>query len=233
MNGKEAALCFIDSYFPNCEAVLLAGSTVQGGETPASDLDLVVFDESQGGPFRRTYCAFGWVIEAFVLTRDSYRYFFEAAIDSAIPSMLRMCAYSEALKGEAAIRDIMDEAKHELAAGPPPWSAHELDRARYEIGESLADLSGAISDGEGLFIVAKLTQQLASFVLRGAGCWLGDGKWLYRGLEQHSAEKSRALLAALDAYYAHRNREPLLELAERWLEPYGGLLTEGYAEGWT
>ncbi|MUG72200.1 nucleotidyltransferase domain-containing protein [Paenibacillus validus] len=233
MNGMEAAGRCIDTYFPNCEAALLAGSVVQGGETSASDLDLIVFDESQEGPFRRTYRAFGWIIEAFVMTRDSYRYFFDQAIDSAIPSMLRMCACGQALKGEDAIRDIVSEARDALAAGPFPWSVQELDRARYEIGESLADLSGDRSDAECLFIVAKLTLQLASFALRSAGCWLGDGKWLYRELERHSLEQSRELLAALDAYYTNRNPEPLFALTGRWLEPYGGLLAEGYAEGWT
>ncbi len=77
----EAAERFVANQFPSCEAAILAGSVVQGGATETSDLDIVILDESGPGPFRRTYKAFGWVIEAFVLTKETYRYFFDQGID--------------------------------------------------------------------------------------------------------------------------------------------------------
>lgn len=227
----EAAERFIAVHFPACEAAILAGSVVQGGSTDTSDLDIVIIDESVPGPFRRTYKAFGWVIEAFVLTEETYRYFFDQAIESAIPSLLRMCAEGVALRGHEAACGLADEARRDLLAGPPAWSRQELDRARYEIGEALHDLLGTDHRGEGIFIAGKLAEGLAAFALRTGGQWLGDGKWMYRGLERFNPGLSRELLEALNAYYKLDRKEPLAMYTLSLLEPYGGILTEGYSEG--
>ncbi|SDE36752.1 hypothetical protein SAMN02799630_05266 [Paenibacillus sp. UNCCL117] len=229
--GEEAAKRFVQTHFPLCDGALLAGSVAQGGATEASDLDLVIFDESQDGPFRRTYRDFGWIIEVFVLTRESYRYFFDVAIESAIPSLLRMCACGVPLHGQAAISDILEEARSALAAGPPPWDIRELDKARYELSELAADLTGAEDRAECMFIAADLGRQLAVFALRTRCCWLGEGKWLVRSLRDCDAGASGKLVAALEAFYRNYHKSQLLTLAEEWLAPYGGPLTEGYAEG--
>lgn len=227
----EAAERFVASHFPACQAAILAGSVVQGGSTDTSDLDIVIMDESASIPFRRTYKSSGWVIEAFVLTKETYRYFFDQAIECAIPSLLRMCAEGVVIRGHQAALSLADEARRDLLAGPPAWSRKELDQARYEIGEALHDLLGTDHHGEGLFIAAKLAEGLAAFALRTGGQWLGDGKWMYRGLERFNPDLGRELLEALDAYYKLDRKEPLAVFALSLLEPYGGILTEGYAEG--
>lgn len=227
----EAAERFVTNHFPACEAAILAGSVVQGGSTDTSDLDIVIMDESVSVPFRRTYKAFGWVIEAFVLTKETYRYFFDQAIECSIPSLLRMCAEGVVIRGHETALSLADEARRDLLAGPPPWSRQELDRARYEIGEALHDLLGTDHRGEGLFIAAKLAEGLAAFALRTGGQWLGDGKWMYRGLERFNPDLGKELLEALNAYYKLDRKELLAVYALSLLEPYGGILTEGYAEG--
>ncbi|CAG7646399.1 nucleotidyltransferase domain-containing protein [Paenibacillus allorhizosphaerae] len=227
----EAAAQFIASFFPDCEAAILAGSVVQGGATEHSDLDLVIFDETGPGPYRKTFAAYGWTIEAFVLTRSSYRYFFDQGIDIAIPSLQRMCAAGTIIRGESTIRDIVEEAQHELQAGPPAWTTQELDKARYELGESLQDWEGCPDRTESLFIVRKLSAQLAEFMLRTGGQWIGDGKWLWRCLQRYDADGSTQLAEALEVYYRSDAKQPLLAFAYRLLEPYGGILAEGYSEG--
>ncbi|MCZ8522568.1 MULTISPECIES: nucleotidyltransferase domain-containing protein [Paenibacillus] len=230
-DAEATARRFLREEYPDCEAALLAGSAAQGEATPTSDLDLVIFDESGEGPLRRTYLAEGWVIEAFVLTRDTYRYFFDQAVESAVPSLLRMCAEGRLLLGGEAAHSIIAEARRDLLAGPPPWSRQELRQARYELGETLADFEGSGSREEALFIAAKLALQLASFALRTRGQWLGDGKWLQRGLQRCDPPAAAELHDALEAYYAGASKEALASLTRRWLAPFGGILTEGYTEG--
>lgn len=229
--GEDASKQFIKLHFPTCEAAILAGSIIHGGATDSSDLDLVIFDESQPWPFRKTYKAFGWVIEAFVLTRSSYRYFFDEAIDCAIPSLLRMCSEGLVLHGSDSIEDIIAEARHDFKAGPPPLQQQELDLARYEISEALEDLLGCRNRKEGLFIVQKLTGQLPAFVLRANLQWIGDGKWMYRSLERYDPGLGNQLHHALEAYYRHDHKEPLVSLVQAWLAPFGGTLAEGFSQG--
>lgn len=231
LSGLEAAQRFVTMRFPQSEAAILAGSVVQGGATPGSDLDLVLFDESQAGPFRKTYRAFGWIIEAFVVNKDTYRYFFDQAVESAIPSLLRMCSEGIVLRGHEHVAAIIEEARRDLAAGPPAWTVQELDRARYEIGETLTDLECSASRAEGLFITAKLAGMLAEFALRTGGFWIGDGKWLQRSLKQSDPALAEELYEALEAYYRLDRTEPLSAFVQKLLEPFGGLLVEGYAEG--
>ncbi|WP_263597219.1 nucleotidyltransferase domain-containing protein [Metabacillus idriensis] len=42
----EAAKKIIEKRFPKCQAAVLSGSVVRGEATPASDLDIVIFDET-------------------------------------------------------------------------------------------------------------------------------------------------------------------------------------------
>lgn len=227
----DAASRFVTREFPRCEGAILAGSVVRGAATTESDLDLVIFDESAGMPFRRTYRAFGWLIEAFVLTRGTYRYFFDQGVDSAIPSLQRMCADGVALRGSEAIGDIVAEARAELLAGPPAWERHELDGRRYALTETLADLAGSKQRAERLHIVQRLTGQLTEFALRTAGQWLGDGKWAYRGLVAWNETYAAQLTEALERFYEADETALLERLVRATLAPFGGPLQEGYAEG--
>ncbi|MCZ8515571.1 nucleotidyltransferase domain-containing protein [Paenibacillus filicis] len=231
VSAYEAATKFVDQFFPSCEGAILAGSVVIGRATASSDLDLIVFDESAGMPSRRTFREYGWVVEAFVLTRDTYRHFFDQGVDSAIPSLQRMCANGLLLRGQGVIEDIVEEAREELLAGPPTWSAEDIDKARYEITEALDDLEGSSDRGERHFIVHKLQKVLCEFILRVNGHWLGDGKWVYRGLAAWNASWAKRLTDALDSYYGRDDPDALRLLALESLAPYGGLLMEGYAEG--
>ncbi|UUZ83359.1 nucleotidyltransferase domain-containing protein [Paenibacillus sp. P26] len=231
LSAFEAAVRFIELHYPACEGAILAGSIVIGRATPSSDLDIVIFDESAGFPYRRTYREFGWVIEAFVLTRESYRYFFDQGIDSAIPSLQRMCSDGVLLRGQGVIEDIVDEARQEWLAGPPAWSREEIDKARYGITETLDDLKGSTKRAECLFIVHKLTSLLSEFLLRVNGQWLGDGKWMSRGLHAWNTSLASRLEEALEAFYRREDRNELARFAAEVLSPYGGFLTEGYTEG--
>jgi hypothetical protein len=228
----EAASSFVNSFFPNCHVAILGGSVSQQLQTPSSDLDIVIIDETYEFPFRKTYREFGWLIEAFVLNRSSYRYFFDVGIDAAIPSLQRMCVEGILLKdSESWGSELINEARNDLQSGPLPWSQEEQDKVRYEITEYLEDLTSGGRQEELFFTVHKLIGLINEFVLRTNRCWMGEGKWMYRSLESYDSAWSSRYFKALGSFYRKGNIVPLSDLILELLAPYGGLLAEGYSEG--
>jgi hypothetical protein len=228
--GKEAASRFIESHFPNCNAAILSGSVVLGMETVRSDLDLVVLDDSQSNPFRASYFEFGWPIEAFVVTKESYRFFFEISRYEAIPSLQRMCASGLVLKDDGSAEELIREAKTLLQEGPYPWTEEEIRKARYEITECLEDLTGSVSHEENLFIVSRLAELVHEFVLRVNGRWIGQGKWAVRSLKQHDEALCREFVMELDGFYKSGQKENLIAYVDGVLEPYGGRFFAGFRQ---
>ena len=76
MEALTAAEKFINSQFPDCLVAFLAGSVVRGEATETSDLDIVVVTDKIDNAYRESFYQFGWPIEAFVNTKESYRDFF-------------------------------------------------------------------------------------------------------------------------------------------------------------
>lgn len=228
--GKEAASLFIERHFPHCNFAILAGSVVTGQGTERSDLDLVILDDSQPQPFRACYREFGWPIEVFVLTTETYRYIFEMNQFRAIPSIQRMCAVGTILKDDGSAEELIREAKEVLQNGPWPWGAEEIDQARYEITECLEDLTGSASHAEDLFIVNRLAGLVQEFELRMHGYWIGEGKWAVRSLNMYDESFCRRFIHELDVFYKTNEKERLIAFADRVLEPFGGRLFEGFRQ---
>jgi predicted nucleotidyltransferase len=228
--SKEAASRFIERHFPNCNAAILSGSVVLGLETERSDLDLVVLDDSQSNPFRASYFEFEWPIEAFVVTKETYRYFFEISRYEAIPSLQRMCATGVIVKDDGSAEELIREAKDMLQEGPYPWTEEEMRKARYEITECLEDLTGSASHDEDMFIVNRLAGLVHEFVLRVNGRWIGEGKWAVRSLKQFDEAFCRQFLKELDLFYKTGQKENLTAFVDRVLEPYGGRFFAGFRQ---
>ncbi|WP_284644317.1 nucleotidyltransferase domain-containing protein [Paenibacillus silviterrae] len=231
MSSLKAAEWFLEKQFPECNAAILAGSAAKGIETSDSDLDLVILDDSRSYPFRKTYTAHGWVIEAFVVTRDSFPMFIEAAAESGLPSILRMCIEGAVLRDDGSAEELIGLARDALQAGPYEWTAQQLSDARYDITNGLLDLQSSRDRAERLFIAGKLIGSVHEFVLRANRQWIGDGKWALRMLRRFDEELSNSLVAALEQLYCNDEHEPVIQLLHEVLRPYGGLLTEGYSEG--
>jgi len=229
ISPREAARKFADDCFPRASVVILAGSVVQGGATASSDLDIVVIDDSQPAPFRRTYRAYGWTIEAFVLTRATYPEFFAESYNSAVPTLQRMCAEGEVIRDDGLSEQIVREAKRDLEGGPMPWSQQEIDMARYAITEYIDDLAGSGKREEDLCTAAKLVHAVPEFVLRTNGRWIGDGKWMIRCLRSLDEALCDRWVAALETFYATGSKKELIDEVDRILRPFGGRLSEGFA----
>ena len=87
LGAQEAARAFLQAYFPDCLAALLAGSVVRGEATSTSDLDIVIFTERDNAPYRKSFEAYGWPIEAFVYTPSTYGDFFAGDVRRRRPSL--------------------------------------------------------------------------------------------------------------------------------------------------
>jgi predicted nucleotidyltransferase len=229
--SKEAAEHFIARHFPRCSVAVLAGSVVIGRETKRSDLDLVIIDDSQAAPFRAAYYEFGWPIEVFVITTDTYRYFLEISQDEGIPSLQRMLVQGVVLKDEGTAEAIIHEAREMLEEGPATWSQGELQLGRYHITECLDDLEGTSSRDEALFTVNRLVQLVPEFILRSNNRWTGVGKWAIRSLRMYNEGISEEFLTALEHFYQNGDKESLIRFADKVLEPFGGRLMAGFYQG--
>jgi hypothetical protein len=226
----EAAAQFIEKHFPSCNVAILSGSVVSGQGTDHSDLDLVIIDDSQPGPFRACYFENDWPIEAFVFTTGTYRIFFDNNHYHAIPTLQRLCANGLILKDDGTANELVQEAKDLLSEGPWPLSTEEINQARYEIAECLEDLEGSVSRHEDLFIVNRLATLVLDFELRSHGYWTGVGKWAVRALSTYSELFCRQFMNELDSYYKNDTKDSLVAFVDGTLQPYGGRLFAGYRQ---
>jgi predicted nucleotidyltransferase len=227
----EAARKFVEKYFPDCQAAVLAGSVVRGEATATSDLDIVVFDESLPSSYRESLIDFGWAIEVFVHNLTSYKHFFEMDYKNAKPSMQRMIYEGLVLKDEGVLQSIKDEAKAILDKGPEHWSEATITTKRYFITDVLDDFSGCQNRAEQLFVANALAELLQEFVLRMNGQWVGTSKWVIRALKQYDVEFTERFAEAFDLFYKTGEKSKVIELTDQVLEPYGGRLFEGFSLG--
>ncbi|WP_070121577.1 nucleotidyltransferase domain-containing protein [Bacillus marinisedimentorum] len=226
---EAAALLFINRYFPECAAAFLAGSTVRGDHTSASDLDIVIIGAEEPVDRRRCFIKYEWPIEVFLYSKDSFQVFFDSDCMLGIPYLPRMCAEGIILKDmDGTARKIKVEAKQRLAEGPPPWTQSQTDNARYLITELLDDLEGSEDVAENLFTAGQLADILHEFILRTNRQWTGFGKWTIRSLRRFDEKTAAEFTEAFQHFYQSGKKEKLTSFTESIIEPWGGKLFEGY-----
>lgn len=227
----EAAQKFIERYFPDCDAALLAGSVVRGEATATSDLDIVVFDGNTLASYRESLVAFDWPIEVFVHNLTSYKAYFQQDAERARPSLPRMVAEGAVLRDSGAVDAIKEEAAQLLAEGPALWTPETIRTKRYFLTDMLDDFIGCTERSEGMFIAGTLAELVAEFELRTHGKWIGASKWIVRALKQHDEDFAERFVRAFDAYYRTDDKDKVIRLADAVMEPYGGGLFEGFSLG--
>ena len=225
----EAAKKFIEEYFPDCDAALLAGSVTRGEATSTSDLDIVIFKKSLPSAYRESLIAYGWPIEVFVHNLQSYKLFYESDIKRARPSLPRMMAEGKVIKDSVFLRKIIEEAKKIIEIGPEEWSETEIQTKRYFITDTLDDFIGSKIKSEEIFIAGTLAEQLQEFVLRTNKRWVGKSKWIVRELKNYDSVFTDRFVEAFTQYYKTGNKEIVIEMADLILKPFGGRLFDGYS----
>jgi predicted nucleotidyltransferase len=227
----EAGKQFILKYFPQCQGAVLAGSVVRGEATDTSDLDIVVFDESIRSSYRESLIDFGWAIEVFVHNKTSYIAYFESDYLRAMPSLPRMVSEGIILKDDGMIELIKNEANELLEIGPEEWSLETIITKRYFITDSLDDFIGCTNRAEEMFVANKLAELVSEFILRTNRKWIGTSKWIVRSLKQYDEKYSEDFVEAFDVYYKKGEKNHIINLVDKALEPYGGRIFNGFSSG--
>lgn len=230
-SAVEAAMKFVEKYFPECEGALLAGSVVRGEETETSDLDIVVFDYTYKSSYRESLIEFGWRIEVFVHNLVSYKSYFLSDCERARPSMPQMVAEGIILRNTGMVVSIKEEAKELLNSGPAKWPEETIRLKRYFITDALDDFIGCTDRAETIFIASSLAETVSEFVLRTNNNWDGSSKWLIRALKQYDVKFAALFIEAFDEFYKTDDKRNIIRLVDLVLQPHGGRLFEGFSVG--
>lgn len=231
LSPMQAAQLFVSEHFSDCNGALLAGSVVRGEATETSDLDLVIFDESQSSSFRESFVKYDWPIEIFVHNLTSYKTFFKLDLDQATPSMQRMVSEGLVIRDTGIIASIKKEANEQLMKGPEVWSEETIQVKRYFITDTLDDFIGSVDLAEAICCANTLFELVANFVLRTNRCWTGTSKWLIRSLRQYDADLSKRYVEAFDQFYKYGHKNQVVELVDDVLNPFGGRYFHGFSLG--
>ena len=224
-----AARAIVAARYPDCDVALLAGSVVRGEATHTSDLDLLILTRQPGAPYRESFAAHGWPVEAFVHTLASWREFVAADIARRRPSLAQMAAEGVVLRDlDGLAEQFKTEALALLEAGPPTLAAGEMEDRRYGPTDLLGDFIGETSYEGGLFAAQLLAAEAADFVLAYHRRWTGRGKSLWRALERYDAKAAQRLAAALREYACEGRKAAVVAWVDAALAPAGGRLFEGY-----
>lgn len=230
----SAANQFIQDNFQGAEAAFFAGSYVRGDATETSDLDLVVIALGLPNlPYRQSlmyeHLDEQWPVEIFVHSPESVYAYFRSDCERRRPALPQMCAEAVILLDKNGLaQKIHSDAEKLLMAGPPMLSLDEQLQFRYQISDVLSDFQGAHDQQEVLFIVSLLIEKSLQFCLAMQQFWYGQGKWAWRALKSSDPTKAAVLAEAMQCFYGQGLKKPLIDWVSEILEPYGGMLFEGY-----
>lgn len=227
----KAAKQLINILFPNCQGALLAGSVVRGQITRTSDLDIIIFDKTLHTSYRESIIDFDWKIEVFAHNLTSYKDFFKSDYERARPSMPRMVSEGIILKDDGIINSIKKEAKEILDKGPEEWSVETIKTKQYFISDALDDFIGCSNRAEEIFVANTLAELVSEFVLRTNRKWIGTSKWIVRSLRHYDEEFANHFVEAFDIFYKTGDKNPVIQLVEDILKPFGGPLFDGFSLG--
>ncbi len=232
MDYLNAGKKFIQSHFSECSFALVAGSVVRDEATITSDLDIFIIDKHIDNPYRESFYQYGWPIEAFIHTVDSYKEYFNNDAKRRRPSLPKMCSEGIMLKDDLGLAtEIKKIANDILEKVPEPFSSQEIASQRYAITDMLDDLIGAEVYEEELFIINELSEKIINFILVNRGHWMGRGKWLPKLLKKLDEELYIGLIDAMNTFYKENDKQFFIDFVTKELNKYGGRLFEGYRVG--
>lgn len=222
--------------FSDAACGFIAGSMLRGEATSSSDIDLIIlYDDRTSPSYRRSIIAEGWPVEIFVQNLAAQDYFLQQDVTNGTSMTASMIACGHVIGSDHRLaRSRKDTANIILEQGPERWTAEKIDNERYFITDLWDDLR-APKDRDAIpFILANLMPRLGNFYFRSQGKWSGSGKALIRLMKQDNAAFAQQFMQAFDDALQGDNRA-VQALVSSVLEPYGGLLFEGYtayAKGW-
>jgi hypothetical protein len=227
-----AAASFVAERFPGALTAFVGGGVLTEHRTPTSDLDVVVVLPGPPAPYRETFEHAGWIVEAFVHTRQSLDGFWDSDAQRRVCSLLRMCTESVVLTDPAGVaEEIRATAAARMAAGPPPLGDADWERLRYGLTDLLDDMAGCDDEAELLFIAGAVVREVATLALEVAGRWSARGKALPRALKEVDPDLLERLVNGHRHVVSYGDTAVLHRAAVDVLLRAGGALMVGYRAG--
>ncbi|MGE7636054.1 hypothetical protein ACQKMZ_28550 [Bacillus paramycoides] len=96
-------------------------------------------------------------------------------------------------------------------------------------GLVLDDLIGCTNRAEEIFIANTLADLVSEFYLRTILQWIGASKWIVRSLKQYDQKFTDHFVEAFDVLYKTGDKNKVVQLVNKVLEPYGGQLFEDFS----
>ncbi|HEY0173866.1 MAG TPA: nucleotidyltransferase domain-containing protein [Pyrinomonadaceae bacterium] len=229
VSPAEAARGVWGERYAGARVLFLGGSVMRGEATPASDLDVVVLYEELPNAYREAFVHAGWPVEAFVHDPSTLEQFFEADRLRGVPALMSMVGEGLEVPGASEFSSRLKRRAAELLeAGPPPWGEEELTLRRYRLTDWVDDMKFPRSPEELVATGAWLYEDAAEFYFRARGQWSAHSKTVPRRLRRTDAAFAEKFLRAFDALFTEKRPEPAAALVAELLEPFGGLLFDGF-----
>lgn len=218
---------------PDAAYGFAAGSIVRGEATATSDLDLVVVYDAVKSARRASFTLEGTPVETFIHDPETLAWAFRDEAGVARCAMLTMVSEGRICGARRrGAKALQARARARLAKGPRPLDAARRDLLRYHVTDKIDDLRDPRPTEQLPALGFMLYDTLAELILRGAGRWAANGKWIPRSLRALDPATGDAFVAAFDALLVRRDPAPLVAFAETVLEPHGGWLFDGYEGAW-
>ena len=210
--------------------IFVAGSVVKGEATAHSDLDLVVIYPKLERAFRESFAHRGWPVEAFVHDPETLQYFFRN-VDRPIGrgTLAEMIAEGHEVPGPSDFsHSIKAMAREILKMGTVPLTTEQIQDRRYQLSELLDDVREPRSRHDLIADATLLFNELAEFYFLTRGQWTASGKAIAKRMKTIDPAFARGFAEAFDRLFTSGNPASVIQMTESLMEPYGGVLFEGY-----
>ncbi|HET7388537.1 MAG TPA: hypothetical protein VFJ19_17935 [Nocardioidaceae bacterium] len=227
----DAATSFVQQRFPQARCAFVGGAVLTEHRTPTSDLDVVVVLDEQDGcaPLRETFEHEGWIVEAFVHTRDSLDRYWHQDAQRRSCALAAMCARSVVVADPAAVAaEIQRAAADRIAAGPPPADDEQVETMRYLLTDLLDDMAGCDKEDELAYLAGAVMRAVAELALVSGGRWGGTGKALARAVAEAEPDLAERLIDGHRHVVVYGDTSVLHRAAVDVLLRVGGPLLVGY-----
>lgn len=219
----------IDRY-PNAVCAFIAGSILRGEATAHSDLDIVFIYEKLESAFRDSYFYMDYPIDAFHHDLATLRYFFEdIEVAGAFPPLMKMLIEGQPCPEENEwFKQAKTLATNLYQAGPKALTEDQINTKRYLITSLIDDIKDHRSDEELIGSLTRLYYDLAEFYFRVNHHWTARDKTIVKRLKNISPDYQLAFSNAFADAFRENDLSQIIQLVEKTLEPYGGLLFDGF-----
>lgn len=227
---RDTIVKLINERYKDAKTIFWAGSVSKDQGTDASDLDLIIIYDKVEHAYREAFIYDDWPIDSFIHDLETLSYFFEK-IESkdGRPALIQMILNGVKILGTNDFaQSIKDLAQKTLNAGPDIWTQEVINKERFLITDILDDIRFPKTQDEQMTSAVHLFEPLIQFYFRSQNKWTASGKALIRDLKNENPALASEYIQCFTSLFQTGDFTKLQFLIEKILEPYGGLLWDGF-----